>query len=92
MMTNSQISEMKQFIEYEMKNHPENYMDAFDLAVECCSYLCLWEEDKSIPKQVVDLCEKYVPMNRVIYNQEKLDYNDPVKPAWLNENLIKFLG
>lgn len=56
-MTNSQIMAAKKFIEFEMANNPQKYTDAFDLAVECCSELDLWEEDQSIPNQVCIMCE-----------------------------------
>ena len=32
----------------------EDYFDEFDLATECCSFHELWEDDMSIPEELVE--------------------------------------
>jgi hypothetical protein len=40
-----------------MNENHEAYDSAFDLAADCTSFFCAWEDDMSIPLWVVTLAE-----------------------------------
>lgn len=70
-MTSEQKSQalayMKEVMNKPLADKPANevsgleYADPFDLAVDCCSALSLWDPDYEIPLKLVELAETFFP-------------------------------
>jgi hypothetical protein len=61
MLTEEEKAKAKAYMEEEMKKPLSNYGRPFDLAVDCCSYLELWEDDMSIPFELTDMAKTFFP-------------------------------